>query len=90
VFSSFFANGHTLDKFKFTYCFCDGLLNIMQTGQKEKQDQTTSFISFRDEAQLESLARTLADYLVAHLNYGTFSGIVGGNIELIMKLDLAI
>ena len=27
---------------------------------------------------------------MAHLNYGTFSGIIGGNLELIMKLDLGI
>jgi hypothetical protein len=38
VFSSFFALSSIPEKFKFTYCFCDGLLNIMQSGKKEKQD----------------------------------------------------
>jgi len=39
---------------------------------------------------VQGFATILADYLVANLNYGTFSGIIGGNLELIMKLDLGI
>ena len=25
---------------KIAYCFCDGLLNVMESGKKDKQDQT--------------------------------------------------
>ena len=52
VFSSFFATIGDQAKFKFNFCFCDGLLNIFQTGQKEKQDLTLAYVSFRDEHQV--------------------------------------
>jgi hypothetical protein len=75
---------------KITYCFCDGLLNILQSGKKDQQQRTKAFITTKDPVLVKEYFEILLNFLYSHANYGVYSGIVGAQLNDIMKLDLAV
>jgi hypothetical protein len=86
------------------YAVVDGLMNILESGCKNKKaipsldgkpppanaPPPIFTVKLKDSDQLHDLLKTLVSYLNSHLSYGVFYGVIGANLEVIMRLDIGL
>jgi hypothetical protein len=68
-------------------------MNILETGQRSLKLTANAkdlHVKFKDSHQVQELVTVLIKYLNNHVNHGVFTGVVGANLEVVMKLDLSV